>query len=990
METVLNMISNMSAPAPASLSVSDNVTPNSQQHQQFAETSVPNSSIKTETISSSPTTQNITNCTNNGPKSSAVLSPSASVNVTVCAATSSNDDNVLQQNTTEHISNGETIVNNGRVEPLPQLQQLHQRNTGRTFFRAPGLEAPDENSGDFPTNALVCPDCGFSCSSKFHYNSHRNTHSTHQCPICKFETRTEGRLKKHMLQSHKREQRLAAGINIQSPPPTPTTLKQNSPLSNGDLSGDKCLSQKILSSQGMPPDGISILNSMLSAGDNSNGTLALESIQSMLTNTNSVAFSNSTDALLKICTDVIANNGPNKKMLNSSPQVGDFGHIPLEQLRALTERHTALLNTSTASTLNIAELQIGPEASLIGSDAIYQQNAAQNGSDEKQDTPRRSGKPKQYKCKTCQNISRSKKEQWAHARLHIPKQKQLTCELCDFVTEYKHHLEYHYRNHNGQKPFKCSICDYTCVNKSMLNSHMKSHTPVYQFRCQDCTYQTKYCHSLKMHLKKYSHKRAPGPSGFVDSSDSHGEDRPENASSSSIGREDTASFENGAPTGTLQSDGHSEGTELIGALATTIHQHHLNGPPPGDTAEMELSSHRLLLQQQLEQMNGFIRNAVVSCPHCSFSTGNIDEMNKHLLFHLIVTQQPMSAALSNEQHALASIYQRLTAQLHHELIPGGEGAAQPHQLLSSPQPHHQNAAHSLLSHALAVVSTGSQQQTGDEVPMELTVSASLPPTLSSEKEGGGTRLMECEAMEGIRQHLPQGEQHIHFTPTTMTEMIANIGQPPRNDLTASTNNGNDTESARGGGCTTDGTSTTTPASNNNDPSSHSQQLGYSPTSKSLKREFAFGNNAFHSANNGDHALITQEKACHVQSNADEPPGGTCVVTNAMPRLMGPIPGLNNGFKVRNNAAEEEELSTRSCSKYVGSVSANFAGGAQGPSGTILPYFCQQCEIAFKDAALYQVHRGFHARENMFKCNICGHLSTSPLDFNLHLYQAKHE
>jgi hunchback len=83
------------------------------------------------------------------------------------------------------------------------------------------------------------------------------------------------------------------------------------------------------------------------------------------------------------------------------------------------------------------------------------------GTNSTAETPRRSGKPKQYICKQCQHISRSKKEQWAHAKLHIPKQKQLTCELCDFVTEYKHHLEYHYRNHNGQKPFKCNTCAYS-------------------------------------------------------------------------------------------------------------------------------------------------------------------------------------------------------------------------------------------------------------------------------------------------------------------------------------------------------------------------------------------------------------------------------------------------------------------------------------------------------------------------------------------------
>ena len=84
----------------------------------------------------------------------------------------------------------------------------------------------------------------------------------------------------------------------------------------------------------------------------------------------------------------------------------------------------------------------------------------------------------------------------------------LQCPRCPFVTEYKHHLEYHLRNHFGSKPFKCPKCNYACVNKSMLNSHMKSHTNVYQYRCADCTYATKYCHSLKLHLRKYSHKPA--------------------------------------------------------------------------------------------------------------------------------------------------------------------------------------------------------------------------------------------------------------------------------------------------------------------------------------------------------------------------------------------------------------------------------------------------------------------------------------------------
>ena len=97
---------------------------------------------------------------------------------------------------------------------------------------------------------------------------------------------------------------------------------------------------------------------------------------------------------------------------------------------------------------------------------------------------------------------------WEHSRMHIKEDKVLQCPKCPFVTEYKHHLEYHLRNHFGSKPFKCGKCNYSCVNKSMLNSHMKSHTNVYQYRCSDCTYATKYCHSLKLHLKKYNHKPA--------------------------------------------------------------------------------------------------------------------------------------------------------------------------------------------------------------------------------------------------------------------------------------------------------------------------------------------------------------------------------------------------------------------------------------------------------------------------------------------------
>lgn len=130
--------------------------------------------------------------------------------------------------------------------------------------------------------------------------------------------------------------------------------------------------------------------------------------------------------------------------------------------------------------------------------------------DESIDVPKLNshGKLKKHKCKQCNFVCLTKVEFWEHSKLHIREDRLLTCPKCPFVTEYKHHLEYHLRNHSGSKPFKCDSCNYSCVNKSMLNSHKKSHSKVYQYRCADCSYATKYCHSLKLHLRKYSHKPA--------------------------------------------------------------------------------------------------------------------------------------------------------------------------------------------------------------------------------------------------------------------------------------------------------------------------------------------------------------------------------------------------------------------------------------------------------------------------------------------------
>ena len=123
------------------------------------------------------------------------------------------------------------------------------------------------------------------------------------------------------------------------------------------------------------------------------------------------------------------------------------------------------------------------------------------------------GHTKLFKCKQCTFSCVQKEDYWAHQReSHIKPEKLLECSKCSFVTEYKHHLEYHLRNHMGSKPFKCQHCDYACVNLSMLRSHLKSHSKSLQYNCSDCAYSTKYYHTLKTHLEKFNHRSSTEPS----------------------------------------------------------------------------------------------------------------------------------------------------------------------------------------------------------------------------------------------------------------------------------------------------------------------------------------------------------------------------------------------------------------------------------------------------------------------------------------------
>ncbi|CAF3968034.1 unnamed protein product [Rotaria sp. Silwood2] len=127
-----------------------------------------------------------------------------------------------------------------------------------------------------------------------------------------------------------------------------------------------------------------------------------------------------------------------------------------------------------------------------------------NGTNSEKSTP--SNKAKVHRCRQCSYVSSVKEDYWAHHRVHIRADKVLECPSCPFVTEYKHHLEYHLRNHLGSKPFKCSKCEYACVNLSMLRSHKKSHFRHLIFKCLNCSFESKQYQALQEHLQIEGHE----------------------------------------------------------------------------------------------------------------------------------------------------------------------------------------------------------------------------------------------------------------------------------------------------------------------------------------------------------------------------------------------------------------------------------------------------------------------------------------------------
>ncbi|XP_057337591.1 protein hunchback-like [Microplitis mediator] len=139
-------------------------------------------------------------------------------------------------------------------------------------------------------------------------------------------------------------------------------------------------------------------------------------------------------------------------------------------------------------------------------------NGPKPGGPEPGQSTRRVNKRKSVKCKKCQVPFDTEVELRTHQEeTHFNSEKNIRCpnENCAFVTDLKHHWEYHMKRHGGTKPFGCELCSYRCINKAMLKSHMKKHSKIFQYHCSDCQVKSNFHHDFKKHLEATGHRQGP-------------------------------------------------------------------------------------------------------------------------------------------------------------------------------------------------------------------------------------------------------------------------------------------------------------------------------------------------------------------------------------------------------------------------------------------------------------------------------------------------
>ena len=551
------------------------------------------------------------------------------------------------------------------------------------------------------------------------------------------------------------------------------------------------------------------------------------------------------------------------------------------------------------------------------------------------------GKVKSFKCKQCEFVAVTKIEFWKHGRGHIKPEKLLFCPKCIFVTEYKHHLEYHLRNHYGTKPFKCTHCNYSCVNKSMLNSHMKSHNNVYQYRCADCTYATKYCHSLKLHLKKYSHKPAmvlnqdgsPNPLPLVDVFGN----RQGGGGKKGKGGKNQDDQHLFPPSLLPQFGGGFPGGFPPGLMQMMQMQQQLNGP--------KLPLHPYKPEGGMEEERGVsppsMLPVMLGCDKCDFTTSSPEVHKNHMLLHatsersalhqLLSSPLTPKPARSSEPREPFPLTQKLSSpnrQLHQRPVPpfldGSEsppnGSAQPPQNVFLQNPFLPNPflANLMPNPAIqALMEERRKQDREAQAPSSLDLTQQQSPKHSNKEEAPlppNKRLKPDIFASLYASRLSELEKKSSNSP----------GSPPLSGGSVLDLSKESPEAGPIGGGSHGSSSDN---DSNSNPRSHSSSPSLGSTTKNRRKGKAF-------------KIVQQEDT----NSEDE-----STLNASMPSLMAIPP----------------------------------------PAPMTEKLMCKFCGISFQNQTMHTVHMGYHGYTDPFKCNHCGDESQDALSFFLHIARKEH-
>uniref|UniRef100_A0A1I8MWI3 Protein hunchback n=1 Tax=Musca domestica TaxID=7370 RepID=A0A1I8MWI3_MUSDO len=607
-----------------------------------------------------------------------------------------------------------------------------------------------------------------------------------------------------------------------------------------------------------------------------------------------------------------------------------------EKSSALTPRHTPPMDItppkSPKPAVQAMDHQQHPEdQDLISNSSEDLKYIAESEDDESIRMPiyNSHGKMKNHKCKSCGMVAITKMAFWEHARTHMKPEKILQCPKCPFVTELKHHLEYHIRKHKNLKPFQCDKCSYSCVNKSMLNSHRKSHSSVYQYRCADCDYATKYCHSFKLHLRKYEHKPGmvldeegiPNPSVVIDV---YGTRRgPKNKSAANAALKKACSDLKIPPT-----------SQLSAALQGFPLQQQQQPQQPASPAkssssvasELPALTLNMSLQQNLAQQQQQQQQSPGAQSHSSQQQINnllpplasLLQQNRNMAFFPYWNLNLQMLAAQQQAAVLAQLSPRMREQLQQQqqnkqANENGENHGEEDEEDNDEVDEDEEEFDGKSVDSAMDLSQGTPTKEEQQTP-------ELAMNLKLSEEHGETPLFSSSAAARRKGRVLKLDQE----KTAGHLQIASAPTSPQHHL----------------------------HHNNEMPPTTS-----SPIHPSQVNGVAAGA-ADHSS--ADESMETGHHHHH-----------------------------HNPTTANTSASSTASSSGNSSNSSSTSTSSNSNSSSAGNSPNTTMYECKYCDIFFKDAVLYTIHMGYHSCDDVFKCNMCGEKCDGPVGLFVHMARNAH-